>query len=62
MDQPAAVNRIHWQRSRTVELFRTPHDGGPSPQMAKDGLKRLAVKTPQVRMKAERNQAEKIGW
>jgi hypothetical protein len=28
--QPAAVNGLHRQRVSTAELYRTPHDRGPS--------------------------------
>jgi len=59
MDQPAAVNRLHRQRFSTVELYRTPHDRGPSVEVRP---KRWAVRSRQVRMKAEHNQMEKIEW
>jgi len=59
IDQPAAVNRLHRQRFRTVELYRTPHDRGPSVRVRP---KRWAERNRQVRMKAEHNQMEKIEW
>jgi hypothetical protein len=59
MDQPAAVNRLHRQRFTTVELYRTPHDRGPSVEVRPQ---RWAVRSRQVRMKAEHNQMEKIEW
>jgi hypothetical protein len=59
IDQPAAVNRFHRQRFSTVEWYRTPHDRGPS---VKVRPKRWAVKSRQVRMKAEHKQMEKIEW
>ncbi len=59
LDQPAAVNRLHRQRFSMVELYRTPHDRGPS---VKVRPKRCAVRSRQARMKAEHNQMEKTEW
>jgi hypothetical protein len=59
IDQPAAVNRLHRQRFSTVELYRTPHDRGPFVEVRP---KRWAVRSRQVRMKAEQNQMGKIEW